>query len=311
MKTTKKVRLTLEIEVSAPPAEDHERAVWTAAIAVTPTLQGVAFGPAKTVGVEAEDELLAEAGRVDVQRPEQQATERKTAAAAPIHGDVRDPVAEKGRETAQGRTVGLTLPIVRHFGIAFGLWGYSTDVALTGRGQGNNPDLIAVEETDVYAAVVEAIEAQEPTRRIKREIAGRNVWSEEGVSELYGVLREAMFEAYRWAPCLPPVNRYGADRLAPPSHADPSWTFSANPILDNPDLLQDLSSASLAEVLVREGVVRVDQVLPHAGLAGEVRFSFASEGEALAFIKRFNRWLLDHAVAVAKGRWAAAETARP
>ena len=54
--TRKKIRLTLEIEVTAPVGEDHERAAWTAAIGVTPTLPGVAFGPADVVGIETEDE---------------------------------------------------------------------------------------------------------------------------------------------------------------------------------------------------------------------------------------------------------------
>lgn len=51
---TKKVRLTLEIDVTVPADEDHERAVWTAAVALGPTLPGVTIGQPAVVGVEAE-----------------------------------------------------------------------------------------------------------------------------------------------------------------------------------------------------------------------------------------------------------------
>jgi hypothetical protein len=47
----------LEIEVTVPEGEDHERAVWTALAKVTPTIKGVTFGTVETVGVEAEDDL--------------------------------------------------------------------------------------------------------------------------------------------------------------------------------------------------------------------------------------------------------------
>jgi hypothetical protein len=307
MNATKKVRLTLEIEVSIPPTEDHERAVWTAAVAVTPTLPGVAFGPATIAGVEAEDELLAAGGHEAIQFPEPHATEGTTAAAPSIPGDIRSPVA-RGEATVKVHTVELTLPIVRQFGIAFGLWAYSTDIALTGHGQGKKPDLIAVEESDPYAAVVEAIDEQAPPRGVKREVAGHQVWIEEETSELYTVLREAMFEAYRWAPYMPTVKRYGLDCLEAPNRADPSRQFSADLSLDNPDLFSSRSSASLTDILVNAGIICEDQVPPGAA-GGGVQFAFASEAEASAFLKRLNCWLLDYAVAVARRRWATAEAA--
>ena len=99
--------------------------------------------------------------------------------------------------------MGLTPSIVRQFGVAFGLWGYSMDISLNGKGHGKNPDLIAVEESNIYGAVVEAIEAEAPSSAAKRQVAGVTVWVEEKPSELYVVLREAMFEAYRLAPSLP------------------------------------------------------------------------------------------------------------
>ena len=106
-------------------------------------------------------------------------------------------------EPAESRQLGLTVPVVCHFGTAFGLWGYNLDVMLNGKGQGDHPDLIAVEESDIYAAVACAIEAQDPPRMVRREVAGVRVWVEEKPSELYAVLRHAMFEAYRRVPEFP------------------------------------------------------------------------------------------------------------
>ena len=93
----------------------------------------------------------------------------------------------------------LTPAVVRQFGIAFGLWGYNLDVALTGSAQDRTPDLIAVEESAVYAAVLSMIEEQDPPRVVKKQIGGVSVYEEERPSELYLAMREAMFEAYRRA----------------------------------------------------------------------------------------------------------------
>jgi hypothetical protein len=97
----------------------------------------------------------------------------------------------------------LTPAIVRQFGIAFGLWAYNLDVALTGRRQGDRPDLVAVEESAVYAAVLDMIEEQDPPLVVKKQISGVSVYAEEAPSALYLAMREAMFEAYRRAaaPC--------------------------------------------------------------------------------------------------------------
>jgi hypothetical protein len=206
--------------------------------------------------------------------------------------------------------MGLTLSVVRHMGVAFGLWGYRIDLALNGTGQGKNPDLIAVEESDIYAAVMDAIEAQAPRSGARREVAGRTVWWEEEPSELYIALREAMFEAYRWAPYLPQVPRYGVDRITPPSSADPSWTFSANPDLESPELVSALGALSFVDMLVAEGMVQGDQVRPPATRTRELRLAFTSKEQVSTFLKCLNRWLFDHAVAVAKRRWDAAGAAR-
>jgi hypothetical protein len=91
----------------------------------------------------------------------------------------------------------LTPTIVRQFGIAFGLWGHNLDIALNGKSQGSNPDLIAVEESAAYAAVLEMIEAQDPSQVVKKQVAGVWVYAEEKPSALYQAMREAMFAAYR------------------------------------------------------------------------------------------------------------------
>jgi hypothetical protein len=93
----------------------------------------------------------------------------------------------------------LTPAIVRQFGIAFGLWAHNMDLALLGRSQGDKPDLIAVEETDAYGAVVKMIEEQTPPRVVKKQVGGVTVYDEEQPSALYQILREAMFAAYREA----------------------------------------------------------------------------------------------------------------
>src|SRR5437016_1180428 len=93
----------------------------------------------------------------------------------------------------------LTPAIVRQFGIALGLWGYNLDLALNGRGQGDMPDLVAVEESPVYAAILDMIEKQDPPGFVKKRLDGVSVYAEETPSALYLVLREAMFEAYRRA----------------------------------------------------------------------------------------------------------------
>src|SRR5262245_25697772 len=111
----------------------------------------------------------------------------------------------------ENEQVGLTPVVVRQFGIALGIWGYATDVMLDGGGQGRNPELIAIEESDIYGAVMEAIEAQDPAHYAKRQVNGRAVWAEEKPSELYQVMRSAMFEAYRWAKFLPSVAPYSRD----------------------------------------------------------------------------------------------------
>jgi hypothetical protein len=91
----------------------------------------------------------------------------------------------------------LTPKIVRQFGIAFGHWAYQMDLALLGRPQGDKPDLIGVEESDAYGAVVKMIEDQDAPRVEKQEVAGVMVYVEEQPSALYQVFREAMFAAYR------------------------------------------------------------------------------------------------------------------
>jgi hypothetical protein len=93
----------------------------------------------------------------------------------------------------------LTPDVVRQFGAAFGLWAYQWDVALNGEPQAGGLDLVAVEETDAYAAVMRMIEAQDPPIVVKKEISGVPVYAEEKASALYLVLRQAMVEAYRAA----------------------------------------------------------------------------------------------------------------
>lgn len=61
------------------------------------------------------------------------------------------------------------------------------------------PDLIAVEESGVYAAVVTMIEEQDPPLVVKKQIGGVSVYDEESPSALYLAMREGMFEAYRRA----------------------------------------------------------------------------------------------------------------
>jgi len=73
------------------------------------------------------------------------------------------------------------------------------DIAMHGRAQSGNPDLVAVEESEIYAAVMKAIEMQDPPDMVKREIAEKTVWVEEKPSELYVTMRVAMFETYRRA----------------------------------------------------------------------------------------------------------------
>jgi hypothetical protein len=43
------------------------------------------------------------------------------------------------------------------------------------------------------------IEAQDPSRVVKKQIAGVSVYAEESPSTLYLAMRDAMFEAYRQA----------------------------------------------------------------------------------------------------------------
>jgi hypothetical protein len=93
----------------------------------------------------------------------------------------------------------LTPDVVRQFGAAFGLWAYQLDIALLGRPQAGSLDLVAVEESDAYAAVMRMIEAQDPPVVVKKEIGGVPVYAEEKASALHRVLREAMVDAYRLA----------------------------------------------------------------------------------------------------------------
>lgn len=300
--TTKKVRLTLEIDVTVAADEDHERAVWTAAVAVNPTLPGVMFGQSGTVGVEAEDEPSREVGPAAGQQP----ARGTTAAHSPVGPqDTPPPKQRDGGVKTEPGEVGLTLAIARLLGSAFGLWGYSLDISLNGEGQGKNPDLIAVEESRIYAAALEAIDCQAPASVARREVSGVTVWAEEKPSELYLVLREAMFEAYRLAPHLPEVPRYGADRLRPPSSIESLWTFSFKPDAEFPGLSLDTEPAGLLKALLAEGVVQRDQLRPATGAGGAIHLVFVSEGEALAFLRRINGWLSDCAMTIAKRRWAA------
>ncbi len=197
--TTRKVRLTLEIEVTAPVNEDHERALWTAGVTIIPTLPGVAFGLVEKVGVETEEERLSEKGVKSPPSVAQQATETQTTGASLVPSDTPVTIPREGRSPAESREMGLTLPIIHQFGIAFGLWGYSMDLLWNGKSQGENPDLVAVEESRIYAELLDAIETQEPTRVAKQEVAGRLVWVEEKPSNLYLTLRKAMFESYKAA----------------------------------------------------------------------------------------------------------------
>jgi hypothetical protein len=93
----------------------------------------------------------------------------------------------------------LTPAIVRQLGTALGLWGYTLDLGLTGKPQEANPDLIAVEESPVYGAILSMIEEQEPPRMVKKEVSGVSVYVDEAPSALYLAMREAMYEAYRQA----------------------------------------------------------------------------------------------------------------
>jgi hypothetical protein len=305
--TTKKIRLTLEIDVTVPAEEDHERAVWTAAVALGPTLPGVRIGQPAIVGVEAEDEPFSDVGpKAGKQAPH---LGPETKAACPPLGpqDIQPPRQRDGGETSERGEIGMTPAIVFHFGTAFGLWGYSLDVSLNGESQGRNPDLIAVEESHIYAAVMETIDSQAPSSVARREISGVTVWAEEKPSELYLVLREAMFEAYRLAPYLPEPHRYGADRLTPPSSPEGLWTFSFMPVDEFPDLLPEAGVHGLLKALVADGIVQKDQARPAATAGGEVQIAFPAKAEAIAFLKRINGWLSDYAITVAKRRRATAQ----
>jgi hypothetical protein len=307
--TTKKVRLTLEIDVTVPADEDHERAVWTAAVALGPSLPGVTIGQPAIVGVEAEDEPVGDVGPEAGKHSAHLAPETKAARPPLGPQDIQPPRQPDEGATSERGEVGLTPVIVRHFGTAFGLWGHSLDISLNGQPQGNNPDLIAVEESQIYAAVMEAIDSQLPPALARREIAGVTVWAEEKPSELYLILREAMFEAYRLAPYLPELRRYGADRLRPPSTTEGLWTFSFMPDDAVLDLLSEAGVHGLLKALIADGIVQRDQVRSAATAGGEVHLGFADKGEALAFLKRINGWLPDYAITVAKRRWATEQTA--
>lgn len=304
---TKKVRLTLEIDVTVPAGEDHERAVWTAAVALGPTLPGVTIGQPAVVGVEAEDDPVRDVGSEAGQQAAHLTPETKAACPRLDPQDVQPPRQRDGGVKSERGEVGLTPVIVRHFGTAFGLWGYSLDISLNGTGQGKNPDLIAVEESQIYAAVMEAIDSQVPPSVARREISGVTVWAEEKPSELYLVLREAMFEAYRLAQYLPELPRYGADRLRPPTSTEGLWTIAFEPDDEFPGLIPETGVHGLLKALVAEGVVQGDQVRPAPTAGGEVHLAFADKGEAFAFLKRINGWLSDYAITVAKSRWAAAQ----
>jgi hypothetical protein len=308
--TTKKVRLTLEIDVTVPTDEDHERAVWTAAVALGPTLPGVTLGQPAIVGVEAEDEPFREMGTEAGQQAAHLAPETKATCPPLGPQDVQPPRQRDGGVTSERGEVGLTPVIVRHFGTAFGLWGYSLDISLNGAGRGKNPDLIAVEESHIYAAVLEAIDSQVPPSVARREISGVTVWAEDKPSELYLVLREAMFDAYRLAPYLPELHRYGADRIRPPSNTEGLWTVSFKPDDEFRGLPPEAGVHGLLKALIADGIVQRDQVRPTAIAGGEVTFAFADKGEASAFLKRINGWLSDYAITVAKRRWATAQMAR-
>jgi hypothetical protein len=91
----------------------------------------------------------------------------------------------------------LTPAVVRQFGAALGLWAHNLDVDTAGRGQGDMPDFIGVEETAVYGAILQAIEKQDPPRVIRKEVDGVALYAETRPSELYLLMREAMLEAYR------------------------------------------------------------------------------------------------------------------
>jgi hypothetical protein len=308
--TTKKVRLTLEIDVTVPTDEDHERAVWTAAVALGPTLPGVTIGEPAIVGVEAEDELFRDVGAEAGTQPSHLAPGTK--AVSPPLGRQDIPLLrqrDRGVKTEPGE-VGVTPAIARLIGTAFGLWGYSLDLSLNGEGQRKNPDLIAVEESQIYAAVMEAIDSQVPPSVARREISGVTVWAEEKPSELYLILREAMFEAYRLAPYFPELHRYGAERLRPPSNNEGLWTFSFKPDDEFQGLLPQAGMHGLREALVADGIVQRDQVRPAGIAGGEVHLGFADKGEAIAFLKRRNGWLADSAISVAKRQWVTAQTAR-
>jgi hypothetical protein len=308
--TTKKVRLTLEIDVTVPTDEDHERAVWTAAVALGPTLAGVTIGQPAIVGVEAEDEPVRDVGPEAGKHAAHLAPETKAARPPLGPQDIQPPRQLDGGVTSERGEVGLTPVLVRNFGIAFGLWGHSLDISLNGEPQGKNPDLIAVEESHIYAAVMEAIDSQVPPSVARREISGVTVWAEEKPSELYLILREAMFEAYRLAQYLPEFHRYGADRLRPPNSTEGLWTFSFMPDDALPGLLPEAGVHGLLKALIADGIVQRDQVRPAATAGGEGHLVFVDKGEAFAFLKRINGWLSDYAITVAKRRWAMAQMAR-
>jgi len=201
----------------------------------------------------------------------------------------------------------LNPTIVRQFGVAFGLWAYGQDVAFSGHGQSKNPDLIAVEESETYAAVMAAIEAQDPARMVKSQIGGVAVWVEEKPSALYGVMREAMFEAYRWAPYLPAIDCYSTDRIQAPGNGSNSWTIAVESERDFSDLLS--GGEDLIRTLVSEGVLQEWNICPFGTSdAGTLVCAFDTEKEALAFLARLNRWLSDTAVMAAKKRWLAAQS---
>src|SRR5215831_3794375 len=94
--TMKKVRLTLEIDVTVPADEDHERAVWTAAVALGPTLPGVTIGQPAIVGVEAEDELVRDVGSEAGQQAAHLAPETKAACPPLSPQDIQPPKQRDG-----------------------------------------------------------------------------------------------------------------------------------------------------------------------------------------------------------------------
>ena len=308
--TTKKVRLTVEIDVTVPEGEDQERAVWTATVVLGPTLPGVTIGQPVIVGVEAEDEPFRDVGAGAGKQPSYLTAEAKAGRPPLGPEDIQPPQQRDGEGKTKGGETGLTPAVARHFGTAFGLWGYSLDLSLNGAGQGQNPDLIAVEESQIYAAVLEAIDSQVPRSMARREISGVTVWAEEKPSELYLVLREAMFEAYRLAPYLPELPRYGAERVTAPNSHEGQWTVALKADDELPGLMSEAGVQGLLKALLAEGMVQKDQLRPAAVSGGGVDLVFADKAEALAFLNRINGWLLDYAITVANKRWARAQAAK-